>query len=231
MPKKYTRRYRKKRPYGKRRRRRRAYVGSSPTVNALSTSPFPTRYKVNMRYVDNININPGATLTSEYVYCVNGIYDPDITGVGHQPTGFDQLMPFYDHYVVIGSVMTATFSTRNTAVKTIAGVTVKDSLSGITDYREMVEQGNTKYAVLGIGDSSKGIRTFRYPVNPSKFLGRSKPLSDDQLKGSSSANPTELCYYHLWVTSLDGGDPTPVDVQVKIDYTVIFIEPKTVGLS
>lgn len=196
MPKKYARRPRRR--FKKRRYRRKTYSGSNQSIASIRTSPFPTKYKVNMRYVDNIVLNAGAVLPVSHLFCANGIYDCDITGVGHQPTGFDQLMPFYDHYVVIGSKMTATFSSRNTAIQTIVGVTAKDSVTGTADYRELVEQGNTKYSVLGIEGQSNSVRTFRYPLNPSKFLGRSKPLSDDQLKGSNSANPTELCYYHLW---------------------------------
>lgn len=31
------------------------------------------------------------------------MYDPDLTGFGHQPYFFDQLTDIYSHYVVIGS--------------------------------------------------------------------------------------------------------------------------------
>ena len=37
---------------------------------------------------------------------MNGLFDPDITGFGHQPMGFDQLCPtLYQSYVVTGCKM------------------------------------------------------------------------------------------------------------------------------
>ena len=41
---------------------------------------------------------------------MNSLFDPNRTGTGHQPYGFDQLSTFYNRYYVTGSKMTVTFS-------------------------------------------------------------------------------------------------------------------------
>ncbi len=54
-----------------------------------------------LRYCDRLEIDPGASsaLGEHFFSCV-GLFDPDITGTGHQPMGFDQYMALYDHYQV-----------------------------------------------------------------------------------------------------------------------------------
>jgi hypothetical protein len=46
----------------------------------------------------------GATLSAafgtEQSYRLNSLYDPDFTGTGHQPYGFDQITPWYFKYLV-----------------------------------------------------------------------------------------------------------------------------------
>lgn len=230
MPKKYTRRRRQKRPYRKKRYKKCSYNGSATIISATSTLPFPKIYKVKMRYADNIVLDTSTGLVANHTFCINGVYDVDITGTGHQPTGFDQIMPFYDHYVVIGCKATFSFATRDDINTALVGITMRDSVAAVTDYREVVEQGNTKHSILGT-ENGQGIKTIRYAINPNRFLGRSKPMSDPQLKGSILSNPTELAYAHVWAYAPNGGNLNPLDVTVLLEYVVMFIEPKTVGLS
>lgn len=72
-----------------------------------------------------------------------------------------------------------------------------------------------------------GCTTLTYQINPNKFLGRSKPLSDPELKGSATSNPTEQCYWYIGVSNLDGvTDLSPLHVTFSIEYQAILIEPK-----
>ncbi len=57
-----------------------------------------------LAYGDAFGLAAHASLTSytgsEYVFRLNSLYDPDLTGTGHQPYGFDQFAALYSRYKV-----------------------------------------------------------------------------------------------------------------------------------
>jgi len=61
---------------------------------------FPDRLRTNLRYSTVIPVP--AVAHYEYVFKANSLFDPDLTGVGHQPTYFDQLAAIYSQYCVLG---------------------------------------------------------------------------------------------------------------------------------
>lgn len=61
-----------------------------------------SRY-VKLRYVGYGTMNPAAAVTSTcHVFRLNSLYDPDYTGAGHQPYGYDQMSTFWTDYRVVG---------------------------------------------------------------------------------------------------------------------------------
>lgn len=217
------RKYKKSKRYNRRKYRR--YKKLTPST---ASGPLAVKLKANMVYSDTMTLNPGlAGAAAGYNFSCNGLYDPNITGIGHQPRGFDQLMLLYDHYVVIASKITITAANSDTGNSNMFAVLVRDSPTLMVDPNDIMENRFVRYSVLsseGSGDNTKSI-TLR--VNPNKFLGRSKPLADDQLKGNDSANPVEQCYFQVYAYPTPAGtDTTSVYCQVRIEYTAIFIEPK-----
>lgn len=164
------------------------------------------------------------------VYHANDVYDPrDGTG-GHQPLTFDQYMTFYDHFVVVGSKLTVKV-THGEDTPIIVGCYVKDNNTVQSDANIVWEQPRVKWFTMPQQLAGGAAPAFTYKFSTRKFLGRSKVLSDPQLKGDASSTPQELAHYHIFVYKPDG---TPIDsctVFIQIDYAVVLIEPKVIGLS
>lgn len=234
MPtKKYYRRSRRPwRRYNRKKQSRNEGMGGRITV-FKNPSPLPMKFKAVLRYSDPFEafIPPQNGLSIGKVFSCNGIYDPDITRVGHQPSGFDQLMSMYDHYVVIGAKITTTFINNDNNHGVVCAVDVRDRSTLETDMRVTQESGTAKTAVITSENSGRGAVTITYKINPNKFLGRSKPLADPQLKGTDQANPLEQCYFHIMLSSLDAGSVDSTTISSILEYQVMFIEPKPVGLS
>lgn len=83
-----------------------------------------------------------------YVYTTNGLYDPNTTGIGHQPTGFDQLMALYNEYVVIGSTIKVSFTNSDETNAAICGISMLDYSTTDNDWKKYVENGNTTWTGL-----------------------------------------------------------------------------------
>ena len=64
-----------------------------------SLTPFSQRYITKMKYSENVITGS----TGVYRFALNNLFDPNLTGVGHQPHGFDQLSTIYNRYRVIGA--------------------------------------------------------------------------------------------------------------------------------
>lgn len=189
----------------------------------VSNTPLPTKMKANLRFVDFPTLNVGvAGLPATHVYRASGMYDPDVTGVGNQPRGFDQLMSLYDHFVVIGSRVTVKLASVANTNPLLLMVDLKDTATADANQTATMESSYCSWNM----HSPAGPETTLVQTYSPKFLGRSYPLSDPDLKGSASSSPTENAFYHVVVSSPSATDESAVVPVVMIEYTAIFIEPK-----
>lgn len=195
---------------------------------------FAKKTRMHFRYADTITLDPGIGATMTYhSFCANGMYDPDLTGAGHQPRGFDQYMQFYQHYTVIASKITATFCARDATaqgqcyVSVITTPNAAPGLTGINDIQELSDAKNRLQTVMGTRP-----RIIRHGCNLSKYLGQ-KVLQEDANAGTAGSNPFETVYFQVMAGSNNVGvtDPTSMQVNVVIDYIAILHEPKLVAGS
>ena len=78
---------------------------------ALTPYPFPKTQVSKLRYVEEVYIDASSpTVATNGIayntFRANGCHDPNMTGVGHQPRGWDQHKDLYNEYVVLGSKIT-----------------------------------------------------------------------------------------------------------------------------
>lgn len=221
MPRKYA--Y-KKRPYRRRRRKNRYTAKRYRGVSAIST-PLPDRLKTTLKYVENVTLNPGlGGIMDTNIWRANSLYDPNYTGVGHQPRGFDQFMGLYTRYEVLGSMIKITANNRDNNFAQIISLSLRNDISVPASIQDYQESGNTKWKLLGPETAGGNVKSVMMKINPSKYLGlRSRTAS---LRGTVGANPSDQAYYHVGVECANTGqDSDPVDVLVEIHYICEFTEP------
>lgn len=233
---KYTRKTRRpRRRFTRRRFTRRGARSGRPTGNMPMVqwrSPLPPKFKTTLRYQTTQSIDPALASIGYKIFSANGMYDPDISGAGHQPRGFDQLMAMYDHYTVVGSriVIQAVADNDNT-YNQFVGISVKDAAAPLSDQNEYMEGRGTAWKICGAGNAAQPI-TLVNKFSLRKFQSVSRPLSNNDSRGNISSNPAEESYYHIWTipvnTSANAG---PIRMSVTIDYIAIFTEPHTPSQS
>lgn len=201
-----------------------------PYTPQLIGRNLPTVMNSKFVYGTTFSINPAIASPGSYVFSANGLFDPDITGVGHQPRGFDQLMQLYDHYVVVGSKITIRYSNL-TANPVVLAIALKDTTTTISTGQDFLEGTRAVYKIAATGNAGQSAIELTHQCNPVKFLGRSDPLADSELKGSASANPSEGAFYHVQVFAIDGADIASQDLTAQIEYMAKLIEPKQPPIS
>lgn len=189
-------------------------------------------FKTILKYAENFSLNPGpAGVTAVRVFSANGLFDPDITGAGHQPVGFDQYMGLYGEYVVTKATMVAKFFNADTNEFVNCGIYETDLTSTNPDQRVYLENGRGVWDMAGrIGDFNNPL-TLVKTINIRDAAG-TNVITDPEYTGNDSSNPAEQQYFQVWAAPGNGtGDPGNVWVTVVISYEVMFRNMKLTGLS
>lgn len=185
---------------------------------------FPNTIITKLRYADNLVLTSTLGARALNVYAANGIFDCDITGVGHQPMYRDNYAALYDQYVVIGAKITATFATTSVVTPMLVGVVADDDITSTLTVTTLMEQNNgSSVMTCAAGGPPVTIsRTF----SPLRDIGIA--AKDDGTAATAvGANPAELWCFNVWAATGDLASTASVWVKVQIEYTVKFTELQT----
>jgi len=181
------------------------------------------------RYVDSHRITSTAGSLATYTYSCNGMFDPNITGTGHQPMYFDQLSAIYNHYTVLNSKISVSCVAIATAAGVI-GVYINDDASVVPGTAiGLCEQGTANYRIVNIGTSLPTL-SLRRKWSAKQAFGPGA-ISDPNLQGSASANPTEQQAFTCFVQSIDLSSTFAIDFFVTIEYDCVWQELKDIASS
>jgi len=191
---------------------------------------FPKQLMITHRYVDTFTMATSGSLIGKYVFRANGLYDPNVTGSGHQPMYFDQQTAIYNHFVVVRSKIKVYASSGASAgVPTMLAIlgnddatTTPTSLEGV---RENANCSPMKMIVPDQGSSV--ILTASYDAN--QIFGPNA-MSQDNLEGTAAADPTEgyffvVCQQGIPITG------TTLNYFVEIEYQALWRELKDIVSS
>lgn len=168
-----------------------------------------------------------------YVFSLSGLYDPDITGTGHQPMGFDQIMPFYEHYHVLHCSAHVTFMSATNTARGFVGLKVTPDVAPPASSDDLREEGRAVTdALAGAGLEFNGTKVLRTSVNVPAVNGLNKAnfLANVDLRGTISSNPAEQTYLHVCAYSPQGVTMT-TDFQIVLEFTAAFTEPRNLVSS
>lgn len=212
-----------------RRRRAAAKKYRNPFKRSIIRLPtaFPPKIITKMRYADTTRLDPVIGNPASYIFSANNIWDPNVSGVGHQPYGRDEFGGLYNYYRVLKSRIVATFipSVSGAAGASVCGVSLQPGTTTISTFDTIRETKSARYKVCA-GDSNRVTVTNGF--NSKKMFASNM----GNLNALVTDSPGEQAYYHVFVTNaLFNGDLSPVDVVITIEYTVMFWELKSLPQS
>lgn len=200
------------------------------------TAPLGRSVKSVHRYYSESTIDPGAAGSAAIqVFSLNGLYDPDITNIGHQPMGFDQMNGLYNDYVVYGAAYEILVSSTDTTAtnSTITGITIYPGTTTNSDYTIYCENPNTKFKLVDNRSAGNCETRFTGFVDIGNIYGRTRNqvITEDYFKGNGAANPTDQVCLHIWAAGYGGSNTSPCAVTVRLTYYVHWFNPKLAGAS
>lgn len=222
---KYSRRYA---PYKKRKPRMTNYAGRITKLNpSRGIFGFPDEVVTTLRYTDVIALTSTVNSVASNAFRMNSLFDPDSTGVGHQPYYFDQYAAVYNSYTVISSKLKARFSVQTNAIATaqpagpvIVGIAADDDATLSAVISTLLELPASKNTFLCNAVGGNNVKTMAIDYNPERDLGLSS--DDDTVGAAVTANPSQVWYGVVWVTESGLASPTAVNVIVEMEFKVKF---------
>lgn len=184
---------------------------------------FPKSIITKIRYCDTYTMTSTSGSVARQFNSANGIYDPDISGTGHQPMWHDNYASIYNNYIVLGSKITVHFQSQSVDRSYVVGILGDDDSSTSTTLTTLQESNNSVWTVHGTNHHGASILSLTY--EPLGDIGVAVK-DDGYMSNPTTSNPTQQWYYCLYVAAL-GTDSGTVWATVNIEYTVKYIELKS----
>lgn len=192
---------------------------------------FPARTLRRLRYSDNFNLAGSSGVVASYVFAANGLFDPNVTGTGHQPMGFDQLMLSYNHYIVTECRATVLFRNNSgTGCCPQVSIKVDGGATPSTVVNTILEFGLNDHTVLEAAGTMGANKVLSAAVSIRQFEGVEDVVDNIDFRGSVAANPAEITYFHVqaWDTL---GLTTSVQCEIVLEFSSWFVEPRVLTPS
>lgn len=205
----------------------------STVVRMVQTPLFAARSKHKMLpYYSNASLTAPVTgLGVGYVYSANGLYDPDISGTGTQPMGFDQMMVFYEHYTVFSARIRVTFRNFSTAISPIVYIAARGDTVVFTSPEQIMETGNSVSTQLLPANITGSLKELTMTVRCAAFLGFDDLMDSNVARGDIASNPAEGVFFHVGCFNNEASATGVVQFQVRIEYDAVFSEARVITPS
>lgn len=185
----------------------------------------PRKIRTVLKYNDTYELDgPNGALQT---FRLNSIFDPDYTGVGHQPMGHDQLSELYQKYKVISCTIDAKIVSDSTVMSYVGFVPENDAVAPVTEtsYGERAAG-----AVVPMPTNGGGITYFRKKYDMRRLIGGPVDSNYEAIMGANPAS-AGVWYLHMRSWAGDLAATTSGQANVTLSYEVEMFDTKDLAQS
>lgn len=205
-------------------RRRTRKSGPVRTLRTKWKNPIPQNSMYRFKYVDNGftgSLAIGNVYRYYYRFVGNGCYDPDNTGAGVQPYGFDQVSALFPSgtYRVTGSSITINYAIKGNTGSQIKVFVIPSRQQTLT-YTDVSDLRTIPYAKYSLTDKVAGIgrKNWIKSYCSTSKLRRNFSVTDAGWGALFTTNPTLTWFWHVYFDGSDAGEDVIILFDVKIVY-------------
>lgn len=230
-----NKRRRLSRAIGSRRNKRRfnRRKGRAPVYTKILKQPVPDRIFSQFTYCDNYNISltsPGGPGMQSYAWWTS-MFDPDYSGIGHQPLWYDQVSPLWSKYRVYG--IKYVIEAMNTNTNQMATCVVQHSSEipevAAVGFNTIRERKNSRtYTLTSAAGRPIRIRGYMATYKP-HGMTKSDFIGDEGFEAGIGATPAKMSYLNTyWITQ---NSTCIINLQVRLVFYVELFQRKNVAGS
>jgi len=209
-------------------------VSKSLTGNTFSVAafkaldPFPPNIRRKFKYCSRHTLYTDAStggFGGEQRYSLNSLYDPDVSGGGHQPYGFDQVFALYNKYRVDKVTFRITFTTPGSNADLLCAAVLTPVSSGSSLSAKSIEYPlewpNIQHGHLSSAGSRVCYLTGTADLWTIVGVTQQKYVTDDTFASLSSTSPTQAVYMNLAVGSYSGATSEACSMLVELEFDAV----------
>lgn len=201
-------------------------------------SPLKDRMDVQLMYSEQISLTSNAGVPTHYTFRLNSIFDPNYTGVGHQPRGHDELALMYHKYCVRAAaidIVALPNYQSGTSGKFTALVNNQTTVSSISQLYDMEEHTQRVIPVYTIGNSATTFGTnysnrYTYYIRLKDLYEVKDVMDDNDAQANFGSNPVKTAMIHLCQQNVNAAECIQL-YQVTIRYYCTVLKPNTLAAS
>lgn len=204
-------------------------------------SPFPREYPTQITFSDNVTLTSTSGAPASYLWSINSLYDPNVTGTGGQPRYFDTLCgangtaaPYYNYRVFASKIRIQAIPTGADAL-TMRGfiglglfnttATQPSSLS------EMRARGDYKTKFIGYWYANNGTCKMKRFMKTKSLFDIKDVKDDNDLVGDYQTSPSKSGRWAVTWVPFDEVTTRSIQFSVVITYYVTFFNRNDVADS
>lgn len=217
-----------------RKKKKNSRTTTTTAANAFSSTfnpklPISNRVHTCLKYKDSFTQSMTPGLGANYQFRMNSLYDPDVTGTGHQPYKYDQFTPgIFTRYRVYSCAWKVTFFAAGSAYLCTVCPTNGNLAVAVTNGATFNAVGELPFSEskgFGTGGTPNSVFVGKIDLNELGGYTPAEYLADDRFQAQYNADPTEVfllncCYY--WPAVLGTVD---VHFMVELCYDCELLDP------
>lgn len=199
---------------------------SSASLASRGGTLWPERMFTKLKYTEILAFTSTAGAITDNVYKANSLFDPNNTGTGHQPLGYDQISVWYARYRVFGSkitlrcyqtgtgtqnALTGTVSilSSSSATPSSVGTTIAERDAGVT-------------RTVGAGGSTLNVLSASARAGTPRGETPAKVRNDPNYEAGIGADPTTLTYWLVYYSTADQATTSVCNMNIDIEFDCEF---------
>lgn len=226
---------------GKKRSIKESRTGSYLQKMSWRGNPFPRELYTEFTYSEDVTVSSTTGVPGTYLFSTNDLYDPNVTGTGHQPRYFDTLVGAnggsapYKNFRVFGSrisIEAYPTGSDSTSMRGLVGIGAFNTTSTVpSTTAEMRERDDFKVKPIGYWSGGHDfVKMTRYVSNKILF-GIKDIKDDDNIVGDNAAGPSKQARWCIAYSPMDDTTSRDLRVNVRITYYAMLFNLNDVADS
>lgn len=218
------------------RRRFKRRIGRRPskkiyTTSVVNSAVRPQRMLLKMPYFWSGQLYSETGNYQTYSFNLNSLYDPDRTGIGHQPLGRDQWIAFYNQYRVYRCTYQIVFNNLDPAQAATVGFCPTNGLPSFTNEAAFEQPQMRMSAIAPRDGQSKAI--MKGSIDLARLNGKTHAQykASEDTASQNSSSPAEILLGNLVAAPVLSGAPVNVGYTIKLTFHAELFDPNVLPIS